>query len=63
MKKGGKFAQDYVKYIIKTPVLFYIFLLLGAALFIALGLIITIDNADGTVSLLYAIFVRAGKGT
>ncbi len=63
MEKGRKFAQAYVKYMIKTPVLFYIFLLLGVALFVAISLLITVDTTDGPVSLLYAIFVKAGKGT
>lgn len=63
MAKNGKFARTYVKYIIKTSVPFYIFILLGVGIFLTLSLLITVDSADGQVSLLYAIFIRAGKGT
>lgn len=62
MTKNEKFTRAYVKYMIKTPVLFYLFLLLGVGLFLTLGLLISVDSADGYVSLLYAIFIRAGRG-
>lgn len=38
-----KFSKLYVKYIIKTPIIYYFFLLLGAALFLILSLTIKLD--------------------
>jgi len=45
----------------KKPLLFYGFLLAGVALFLWLTLSMQIATSDGTHSLLYVIFVQAGK--
>lgn len=59
MKKRITFEKWYVRHIIKTPTLFYLFLIIGIILFFILSLSIKMDNGK---SLLWQIFVNAGKG-
>ncbi len=56
--KGEKFKQFYLKYIIKNPILFYMFLAGGVGLFLFLTLSIETDG----VTLLEQIFKEAGNG-
>lgn len=58
MKKSAKWEQWYVKYIIKNPLLFYAFLIMGVALFFVLSITIKLEN-DKT--LLWQIFANAGR--
>ncbi len=61
MKKQN-ISKLYVKYIIKTPVIFYLFLIIGAVLFLYMTITLQVDYADGTKSLFELIFIKAGKG-
>jgi hypothetical protein len=59
--KKKTLAQKYMHVATKKPLLFYGFLLAGVALFLWLTLSMQISTSDGTHSLLYVIFVQAGK--
>ncbi|MDR0948388.1 MAG: hypothetical protein LBM69_02575 [Lachnospiraceae bacterium] len=61
-KKKNTFAQKYMLWTTKKPLFFYTFLLLGTALFLWLALTTQIETDEGTQTLLYMIFVRAGNG-
>lgn len=58
MNKRTKWEQRYVRYLIKKPFLFYIFLISGVVLFFALSLRIKMENGE---SLLWQIFVNVGN--
>lgn len=58
MIKRSKFEKWYVRYIIKSPLLFYGFLILGILLFLGMSLSI---SPDGEHTLLWQIFVNVGK--
>ena len=58
MNKRTKWEQWYVRYLIKEPFLFYIFLISGVVLFFALSLKIRMENGE---SLLWQIFVNVGN--
>ena len=58
MKNNTRFNQFYLKYIIKNPILFYVFLMIGIGLFLFLTLSIETDG----VTLLERIFKEAGNG-
>ncbi len=58
MKKRSKLEQWYVRYIIKSPFLFYGFLFWGVALFLGMALSIKPDDEH---TLLWQIFVNAGN--
>lgn len=58
MNKRTKWEQWYVRYLIKKPFLFYIFLISGVVLFFALSLSIKMENGE---SLLWQIFVNVGN--
>jgi prolipoprotein diacylglyceryltransferase len=60
--KKKTFAQKYVLWATKKPLFFYVFLLAGVTLFLWLTLTTQIETSDGTQTLFYLIFVRAGKG-
>jgi len=59
--KKKTFAQKYMLLATKKPLLFYTFLLIGAALFLWLTWTTKIETADGTRRLFGLIFARAGK--
>jgi len=59
--KNNTLGQKYMQIATKKPLLFYGFLLAGVALFLWLTLSMQIVTSDGTHSLLYVIFVQAGK--
>ena len=61
MKKKSA-AERYMYIVTKKPLFFYGFLCFGVALFLYLTLTTKIETADGVRSLLYIIFVKAGKG-
>lgn len=61
MKKKSLGAR-YLHVATKKPWLFYSVLLFGVALFLYLTLTTTIDTDTGSRTLLYMIFVRAGRG-
>lgn len=58
MNKRRKLEQWYVRYIIKSPYLFYGFLILGLFLFLGMALSIKPDNEH---TLLWQIFVNVGN--
>jgi hypothetical protein len=47
---------------VKKPLLFYSFLALGITVFLYLTLTTHIETSDGTKTLLWMIFVKAGRG-
>ena len=59
--KKRTLGQKYMQIATKRPLLFYGFLLAGVALFLWLTISMQIVTSDGTHSLLYVIFVQAGK--
>jgi len=61
MKKKSA-TEKYMYVVTKKPLFFYCFLCFGIALFLFLTLTTKIETADGARSLLYVIFVKAGKG-
>jgi len=60
MKKKGV-GQHFMLLAAKKPLFFYVFLLVGVALFLWLTLTTYIDTANGSQTLFYIIFARAGK--
>ena len=58
MKKHNKLEQWYVRYLIKSPLLFYGFLCFGIILFLGMALCIKPDKEH---TLLWQIFVNVGK--
>ncbi len=58
MRNNLRFKRFYIKYIIKNPILFYVFLAVGIGLFLLLTLSIETDG----VTLLEQIFKEAGNG-
>lgn len=58
MRNNLRFKRFYIKYIIKNPILFYMFLAVGIGLFLLLTLSIETDG----VTLLEQIFKEAGNG-
>ena len=58
MRNNLRFKRFYIKYIIKNPILFYVFLAVGVGLFLLLTLSIETDG----VTLLEQIFKEAGNG-
>lgn len=58
MRNNARFKQFYLKFIIKNPILFYVFLMIGVGLFLFLTLSIETDG----VTLLEQIFKEAGNG-
>ena len=58
MRNNLRFKRFYIKYIIKNPMLFYMFLAVGVGLFLFLTLTIETDG----VTLLEQIFKEAGNG-
>ncbi len=59
------FGRAYLKYVIKSPVFFYCFLIVGVGIFLYMTLTIRLDVSRGfetdTVSLFEKIFLKAGK--
>ncbi len=60
--KKTKFQKFYVKYIIKSPLIFYTFLVFGVVCFLYISLTTMVDTSDGEISLLKLIITKAGKG-
>ena len=58
MRNNLRFKRFYIKYIIKKPILFYMFLAVGIGIFLFLTLSIETDG----VTLLEQIFKEAGNG-
>ncbi len=59
--KKSKLEKLYIKYLIKSPVLFYTFIILGVVCFISISLATIVGTTDGNISLLKLI-IKAGKG-
>jgi len=60
MKKGK--LEKFMHLATKKSWFFYGFMVAGIALFLWLTLTTQIETAEGTQTLLYIIFVRAGRG-
>lgn len=58
MRKRSKLEQWYVRYLIKSPYLFYGFLFFGVILFLGMALNIQPDEEH---TLLWQIFVNVGN--
>lgn len=59
--KKRRFSMLFTRLVTKSPFFFYGFLLSGIALFLYLTITLKVETADGSVSLLYLIFVKAGR--
>lgn len=55
-------AAKIMRIAVKKPLLFYSFLALGITVFLYLTLTTRIETTDGTKTLLWMIFVKAGRG-
>jgi hypothetical protein len=55
-------AAKIMSIAVKKPLLFYSFLALGITVFLYLTLTTRIETTDGTKTLLWMIFVKAGRG-
>jgi predicted ABC-type exoprotein transport system permease subunit len=58
----NKFSIFYIKYILKSPFLFYVFLLVGVGIFLYLTQSTIITTENGEITLLKLIIMEAGKG-
>jgi hypothetical protein len=61
MKNKSASAQ-FMRIAVKKPLLFYSFLALGITVFLYLTLSTRIETSEGTKTLLWMIFVKAGRG-
>jgi hypothetical protein len=55
-------AVKYMHIATKKPLLFYSFLALGITIFLYLAMTTRIETTDGSKTLLWMIFVKAGRG-
>jgi len=60
--KKGMHPPKYMLLATRNPWFFYVFLLTGVVMFLWLTLTTQVETADGTQTLFYLIFARAGKG-